>query len=74
MEQVVSSLVPLIILRLAYQVLLIKMPIRRLLRVGIGFIYLFVGLTSSLSVSTAVSSPWGSKSVTPWAATAPPSS
>lgn len=45
MEQVVSSLVPLIILCLVYQVLLIKMPIRRLLRVGVGFIYLFVGLT-----------------------------
>ena len=34
-----------IILCLVYQVPLIKMPFRRLLRVGVGFIYLFIGLT-----------------------------
>ncbi len=44
-SQVTHSLIPLIILCLVYQILLIKMPIRRLLRVGIGFVYLFVGLT-----------------------------
>lgn len=45
MLQVVRSLGPLIMLCLIYQVLLIKMPFRRLLRVGVGFIYLFIGLT-----------------------------
>ncbi len=45
MQQVTQSLVPLIILCLSYQILLIKMPFRRLLRVAVGFIYLFIGLT-----------------------------
>ncbi|HZJ87526.1 MAG TPA: DUF1538 domain-containing protein, partial [Sphaerochaeta sp.] len=45
MSQVAQALVPLMILCLVYQVLLIKLPLRRLLRVGVGFIYLFIGLT-----------------------------
>jgi hypothetical protein len=45
MAQVTQALVPLMILCLLYQLFLIKLPMGRLLRVGVGFIYLFIGLT-----------------------------
>lgn len=45
MIQVSQALMPLILLCLVYQLWLIKMPFRSLLRVGVGFVYLFIGLT-----------------------------
>jgi hypothetical protein len=40
-----KALVPLLLLCLFYQVALLKMPFGQLVRLGIGFIYLFLGLT-----------------------------
>ena len=43
--QVAQSLLPLLLLILLYQFLLLHMPFGQLIRIGVGFFYLFVGLT-----------------------------
>lgn len=40
-----QALVPLLLLCLFYQIFLLKMPLGQLVRMGTGFVYLFIGLT-----------------------------
>ncbi|WP_332447749.1 DUF1538 domain-containing protein [Sphaerochaeta sp.] len=44
-SQVLRALLPLLSLCMVYQLLLLHMPFGQMLRIGIGFIYLFLGLT-----------------------------
>ena len=44
-SQVVRSLIPLVLLCIVYQLVLLKMTIGQLVRVAVGFLYVFLGLT-----------------------------
>ena len=44
-KQVAKALSPLLVLFMLYQIFLVKMPIRQLIRMFVGIIYIFVGLT-----------------------------
>lgn len=44
-QMATQAITPMVILSLLYQVFLLKMPTRQVLRAGVGFLYLFIGLT-----------------------------